>query len=120
MSWSWLSISSLVTRSALSRPATRLYPVERREPFRKTRGHVKFVVDDCNFCTICAHKCPTRAIVANKKEKTWAIDHSLCILCGNCVEDCREGCITLSNDPWPPMEAKEVLSFRKDFELPPA
>ncbi|EXJ16689.1 4Fe-4S binding protein [Imhoffiella purpurea] len=120
MSWSWLSVSSLVTRSALKPPVTRLYPIERRTPYAKTRGHILFVVDNCNFCTICAHKCPTRAIVANKKEKTWAIDHSLCILCGNCVEDCREGCITLSDQPCPPMRAKEVLQFRKEHDTPSA
>lgn len=119
MSWSWLPISSLVTRSALSKPVTRLYPVERRTPYARTRGHIVFKIDNCNFCTICAHKCPTDAIVANKKDKTWAIDYSLCILCGNCVEDCREGCITLSNDPHPPMRAKEVWSVRKDYEAPP-
>lgn len=120
MPWSWPPISSLVTRSALSRPATRLYPVERREPFARTRGHVRFSVHDCDFCTICAHKCPTGAIVVNKRDKTWAIDHSLCILCGICVEECRRSCIKLSKEPCPPMVAKDVLHFRAGYEAPPA
>ena len=121
MSWSWSiqPISSLVTRSALAKPATRLYPVERRTPYARTRGHIEFRIDNCNFCTICAHKCPTLAIQVHKQDKTWAIDHSRCILCGICVEDCREGCITLSPLPCPPMRAKEVLSFRQEHAPPP-
>lgn len=115
---SWFSISALVTRSALHRPVTRLYPFERRTPYPKTRGHIEFKINDCTFCTVCAVKCPTGAIVASKKDKTWAIDHSLCILCGNCVHDCREGCITQCNDPWPPMRVKEIVCFRQDFETP--
>ena len=117
---SWFSISALVTKSALRKPATRLYPFETREPYAKTRGHIHFdhAANTCTFCTICAHKCPTLAIQVHKQDKTWAIDHSRCILCGICVEDCREGCITLSPLPCPPMRAKEVLSFRQEHEAP--
>jgi ech hydrogenase subunit F len=122
MSWSWSiqPISSLVTRSALAKPATRLYPAERRTPYARTRGHIEFRIDTCNFCTICAHKCPTQAIQVSKLDKTWAIDHSRCILCSICVEDCREGCITLSPTPCPPMRAKDVLMFRQEHAPPPA
>ncbi len=115
---SWLSITALVTRSALHKPATRLYPVERREPYARTRGHIEFRINNCNFCTICATKCPTHAIVVNKKTKTWAIDHRLCILCGLCVEGCRAGCISLSNQPHPPLSAHEVQQFREDYAAP--
>jgi formate hydrogenlyase subunit 6/NADH:ubiquinone oxidoreductase subunit I len=118
VSWYWFDIASLVTTAALRRPATRLYPRERREPFASTRGHILFHVDNCSFCTICAHRCPTRAIVVSKKDKTWAIDHTQCILCGNCVEDCREGCIALSNHPRPPLEHKDVFRIRQDYEAP--
>lgn len=117
---SWFSISALVIRSALHRPATRLYPFEQRKPYAKTRGHIKFKIDNCSFCTVCAAKCPTGAIVASKKGKTWAIDHSLCILCGNCVSDCSEGCITQSRQPWPPMRAQDIAGFRQDFATPSA
>jgi len=119
MSTPWLSISALVTKSALSKPATRLYPVEQRAPYAKTRGHILFRVDNCNFCGICAHKCPTRAIVTNKKTRTWAIDHTLCILCGNCVDECREGCITQSNLPHGPLCRAEVAKFREEYQAPP-
>jgi len=118
MSWSWLPIARLVGRSVLHKPATRLYPVERREPFARTRGHIEFRVNDCDFCTICAHRCPTRAIVVGKKERTWAIDHTLCILCGNCVDDCKRGCITLSTAPCPPLTKKFVQTIRQNYAAP--
>ena len=119
MTRSWLSISALVTKSAIHKPVTRLYPLERRAPFPKTRGHIEVHIESCNFCTICAHRCPTNAIVANKKDRVWAIDHTLCILCGNCVDDCREHCISLSNVPRPPMQRKDVITLRQDHEPPP-
>ncbi|MBV5308078.1 4Fe-4S dicluster domain-containing protein [Chromatium okenii] len=109
---SWFSISALVTRSALHRPATRLYPVEKRQPYAKTRGHIAFKITDCTFCTLCAVKCPTGAIVVGKTDNTWAIDHGRCILCGNCVEGCRESCITLSPQPWHSMLVQEVIRYR--------
>lgn len=115
---SWFSISSLVTKSALRQPATRLYPFEKREPYAHTRGHIEMQITTCTFCNICAHKCPTRAIVVNKKEKVWAIDHTRCILCGNCVDECRRGCLSQSNQHEPPMFRKEVETVRQDF-VPP-
>lgn len=119
MSWSWPPIASLVARSAVQTPATRLYPAVRREPYARTRGHIELRIADCNFCTICAHRCPTRAIVVHKEEKVWAIDHTLCILCSICVDDCRESCIVLSATPTAPMERREVLTLRRDFVAPP-
>jgi ech hydrogenase subunit F len=115
---SWFSLSSLVARSAVAKPATRLYPFERREPYARTRGHIEFVIDSCTFCNICAHKCPTDAIVVNKKERVWAIDHTRCILCGNCVDDCRRGCISLSRQPHPPLLDKHVQEIRENFQAP--
>ena len=119
MSLSWYPISALVTKSALAPPVTRLYPFEQRQSYARTRGHVEFRINDCDFCRICAHKCPTDAIVANRKERIWAIDHSRCILCGNCVDDCKAGCITLSGQPWPSMLAADVANFRQEFVAPP-
>ncbi|MEY6431863.1 4Fe-4S binding protein [Thioalkalicoccus limnaeus] len=115
----WYSISALVTKSALHKPATRLYPFEKRAPYARTRGHIQFKIDDCNYCGICAHKCPTHAIVTNKKAKTWAIDHTLCILCNSCVDECREGCITLSNHPLAPLGPADVARFREEYQAPP-
>jgi len=117
---SWFSISTLVTKSALRKPATRLYPFETREPYPKTRGHIRFdhEANTCTFCTICAHKCPTQAIQVNKKEKIWAIDHMRCILCSNCTESCPRSCLSMADTPHAPMLKQEVEIFRGSFEPP--
>jgi ech hydrogenase subunit F len=113
-----LSISRLITRSAFSKPATRLYPFEKREPFPRTRGHIEFKIDSCVFCNLCAKKCPTEAIVCNRKEKTWQINHLACVLCGNCVDSCRKGCLTQVNTPAPPMTSRQVGIFRAEAQTP--
>ncbi|MEI6437806.1 MAG: FMN-binding protein [Candidatus Omnitrophota bacterium] len=43
---------------------------------------------ECSSCGLCAAKCPTQAI-----EKTpaglWTVDMTECILCGECLKECR-------------------------------
>lgn len=92
------SITRLVSRSSISKPATRLYPAERREPYAAVRGHIRFIHDTCIFCTLCAKKCPTDAIVVDRKERRWTIDRRKCILCGSCVEACRKACLVCENE----------------------
>ena len=113
-----LSISKLVTRSTFKKPATRLYPFEKREPFPHTRGQIKFEIGTCIFCNLCAKKCPTEAIVCNRKDKSWEINHLACVLCGNCVDSCRKGCLTQVNVPASPMTSKEVEYFRVETQTP--
>lgn len=115
---SFLRISNLVTRSAVSKPATRLYPFQRREPFPGSRGHIAFEINTCIFCNLCAKKCPTGAIVCNKKDKSWQIDHLKCIMCGNCVDACRKGCLTQLNTPPPPMRSHQVELFKAEAQSP--
>jgi formate hydrogenlyase subunit 6/NADH:ubiquinone oxidoreductase subunit I len=114
----FLTISKLVTRSTVSKPATRLYPFEKREPFPRTRGHVKFEIGNCVFCNLCAKKCPTDAIVCDRKTKVWEINHLACVLCGNCVDSCRKGCLTQVNVPAKPMTKKEVEHFQVETQTP--
>ena len=114
----FLTISKLITRSAVTKPATRLYPFEKREPFPRTRGHIKFEIGTCVFCNLCAKKCPTEAIVCNRKDKSWEIDHLACVLCGNCVDSCRKGCLTQVNVAASPMTSRQVESFRAEAQTP--
>jgi NADH-quinone oxidoreductase subunit F len=46
------------------------------------------VKDNCNGCTLCARKCPTKAISGEKK-KMHFIHQELCIKCGKCEEVCK-------------------------------
>ncbi len=48
--------------------------------------------DKCKGCTLCAKKCPAKAISGEVK-KTHIIDENICIRCGQCVNSCRFGAI---------------------------
>ena len=48
--------------------------------------------DKCKGCTLCAKKCPAKAISGEVK-KAHVIDSDICIRCGQCVSSCRFGAI---------------------------
>ena len=48
--------------------------------------------DKCKGCTLCAKKCPAKAISGEVK-KAHIIDENICIRCGQCVNSCRFGAI---------------------------
>ncbi len=48
--------------------------------------------DKCKGCTLCAKKCPAKAISGEVK-KAHIIDSDICIRCGQCVNSCRFGAI---------------------------
>ena len=88
-----------ILKNLTSKPATRKYPFEKREPFKGSRGMVSGIgIEDCIFCGICSKKCPSDAIVVNKTEKSWEIDPFKCIICGVCSEVCPKKCIFMSEE----------------------
>ena len=48
--------------------------------------------EKCKGCTLCAKKCPAKAISGAVKE-AHIIDENTCIRCGQCVNSCRFGAI---------------------------
>lgn len=50
--------------------------------------------DKCKGCTLCAKKCPAKAISGEVKQ-AHIIDENICIRCGQCVNSCRFGAITV-------------------------
>jgi NADH-quinone oxidoreductase subunit F len=48
----------------------------------------------CTGCTLCARKCPSKAISGTVK-KVHEIDVQNCTKCGKCVEVCRFGAVTI-------------------------
>jgi NADH-quinone oxidoreductase subunit F len=51
---------------------------------------VDFVIDPekCTGCTLCAKKCPVKAIVGERK-KPHVIDNAVCVKCGQCIASCK-------------------------------
>lgn len=84
-----------ILNNLFSKPATRNYPAEKREPFGKARGRIDMDIDTCIFCGICNRKCPSDAIVVNRNEKSWEIDPFKCIICGECEEVCPKKSIRM-------------------------
>lgn len=79
-----------VISNLLSKPATRNYPFEVREPFEHTRGELVNDIDRCIFCGMCQRKCPSLCITVSKEGTTgtWTLDSFSCIGCGICVDNC--------------------------------
>ena len=82
-------------RNLVSRPATRLYPTEIRTRFAGARGTLEFDVETCNYCMLCARRCPAAAITVNREARTWAIEQLTCIACGVCVDVCAKKSLTM-------------------------
>jgi formate hydrogenlyase subunit 6/NADH:ubiquinone oxidoreductase subunit I len=101
-----------VLKNLVSKPATRMYPFEKREPFQDSRGHISGCdIDKCIFCGICQRKCPADAIVVNKAEKSWEINQFKCVICNACVETCPKKCINSSSSHKTAQYSKDNLKI---------
>lgn len=83
-------------RNLLSKPATRRYPTELRQPFPGARGTLEFDLDSCVLCGLCVRRCPMVALTCNREERLFAIEQLRCIACGVCVDACNKGSLSLS------------------------
>ena len=90
-----LKMTKSLIRWAFTKPATRLYPFEKREIFDGARGAVDIDPDLCIYCGMCAKRCPANAITVNRKPNSWVIDPHKCILCSYCIEVCPKKCMRM-------------------------
>lgn len=90
-----------ILKNVVSKPATRMYPKEKRETFKDVRGQIGIDIDKCIFCGICSKKCPANALKVDRNEKSWEIDHFNCIICGVCKEVCPKKCISTETNYHP-------------------
>ena len=95
-------------RNLVSRPAPRRYPYEIRPRFEGARGTIEFDVETCNYCMLCARRCPAAAITVSREDRIWAIEHLTCIGCNVCVEVCAKKSLTMSKDSKPVHTRAEV------------
>ena len=88
------------------RPATQMYPHERPDLAPRTRGVIALMEENCTVCMLCSRECPDWCIYIDSHKETvppakeggrartrnvldrFAIDFSLCMYCGICVEVC--------------------------------
>jgi ech hydrogenase subunit F len=91
-----LPMAPRAIRNLFSRPATRRYPVEVRPRFDGARGTIQFDVETCNYCTLCAKRCPAAAITVSREDRIWSIEHLTCISCNICVEVCAKKSLTMA------------------------
>lgn len=97
-------------RNLVSRPSTRLYPAEVRPRFAGARGTIEFDVETCNYCMLCARRCPAAAITVSREERIWAIEQLTCIACGVCVDVCAKKSLTMSVNARPVHVRGEVVA----------
>lgn len=102
-------LTPLALKWALTQPPTTRYPFEPRRALPGSRGRLVFTKENCVFCTVCARKCPTQALVVNRSRKLWAIDRLRCIACGYCVEACPKDALALE-------PAHNAPAVTKDWE----
>jgi NADH-quinone oxidoreductase subunit I len=87
-------------------PTTQMYPKERPDLPPRTRGVIALMDENCTVCMLCARECPDWCIYIDSHKETvppakeggrartrnvldrFAIDFSLCMYCGICVEVC--------------------------------
>jgi ech hydrogenase subunit F len=107
----YFEMSRLALKWALKKPPTTGYPFVPRRTLALSRGQLVFTRDTCVYCTVCAKKCPTGALVVNRAQKTWGIDRLLCITCGYCVEACPKKSLALVPDHTAPTVTKDRELF---------
>ncbi len=87
-------------------PSTQMYPHERPDLAPRTRGVIALMDENCTVCMLCSRECPDWCIYIESHKETvppakeggrartrnvldrFAIDFSLCMYCGICVEVC--------------------------------
>ncbi len=87
-------------------PSTQMYPKHKPDLPPRTRGVIALMDENCTVCMLCSRECPDWCIYIDSHKETvppakeggrartrnvldrFAIDFSLCMYCGICVEVC--------------------------------
>jgi NADH-quinone oxidoreductase subunit I len=96
-----------VTFKTMVKPSVTVqYPHEKEEPATRARGVIALKEENCTVCMLCARECPDWCIYIDSHKEVvparepgardrtrnmldrFAIDFSLCMYCGICIEVC--------------------------------
>lgn len=115
-------------RTALEPPVTEVYPFGRKVVAERFRGRLDIDPVKCTGCSICEIVCPAGVITmvpVGKKTigsrevdvKRPSFDLYTCISCGQCVDDCRFGALTLTHDFELAVFDKKSLVMKKALKV---
>jgi len=97
-------ITGYAMNHLFKKPATIAYPYGKLELEKNYRGRIEYHAESCIGCKLCERDCPASAIkivnVGTKEEKVFELhlDYGHCIFCAQCVDSCRKGCLTFSQN----------------------
>ena len=113
-----LRMSKVVMEWVRKKPFCKMYPVVPGRVYDNTRGCVMNDAAKCTLCTLCDKKCPTGAIKVDRAGGTWEINHFQCIMCNECVTNCRPGSLTMESKHAAPAAKIEKLSMKVELKKP--
>jgi formate hydrogenlyase subunit 6/NADH:ubiquinone oxidoreductase subunit I len=94
-----------VFTSLFRAPVTRRYPAQRSPIPPRLRGMLRWHPEKCTGCQLCTRDCPSDAIqlfTLDKKAKRFVMRYDVdrCLFCGQCVVNCRFGCLEMTEGAW--------------------
>jgi formate hydrogenlyase subunit 6/NADH:ubiquinone oxidoreductase subunit I len=116
-------------RTALEHPVTEEYPFGKKVVAERFRGKLYIDPIKCTGCSVCEIVCPAEVIkmtpvgtktVGNRTVEVKRPEFELysCISCGQCVDDCRFGALSLSHDFELAVFKKESLKIGRSSNGP--
>jgi len=115
----FLRMSKTVLEWVRKKPFCKMYPVVPGRVYDKTRGSVVNDASKCTLCTVCQIKCPTGAIKVDRAGGKWEINPFQCIMCNECVTNCRPKSLTMENIHAAPATKMEKISISVTVKKPP-
>jgi formate hydrogenlyase subunit 6/NADH:ubiquinone oxidoreductase subunit I len=111
-------------KNAVSKPCTLIYPFEKREMPKGSRGRHEYDEAKCTGCGMCSRVCPSFAIELKglgPKCEGLKINLGACLFCQQCEESCPTGAIWLTTAYELAVinKADEMLDFKRTPRAPP-
>jgi len=100
-------ITRVTVKNLFSKPATIVYPKSgsaQPQVEKHYRGRLLYQPDNCVNCRLCMKDCPTGALTIindgtrEDKKMRAELNLGLCIFCCQCVDSCRRGCLSFSQE----------------------